>query len=120
MSKILIGAIIIMTLIGGGYYYYTDKKLTAAAAQIGSLKVSNDIQKKSIDTLQENNARLQQLSLELEERLQAAEEINTNLRGKLSRHNLTSLSRKKPGLIETRVNKGTTDVLQKLRDITSK
>lgn len=43
-----------------------------------------------------------------------------NLEKVFSRHDLSYLAAQKPGLIERRVNSGTKEVLQRLRDITDK
>ena len=81
----IMGAVMIaMTLAFSWYYKDTQKRM---------------------GVLYENNAKL-------EVSVRASEAYGDNLRSVLQKHNLTMLSRKKPGLIEKRMN----DATQKLFD----
>jgi cell division protein FtsB len=78
---------------------------TAAAtneATIKSLSAKAEAQAKAMGALTQNN---QQLSSERDEFMSI-----------FKRHNLTKLARAKPGLIEPRINKGTSEVLRTIEE----
>lgn len=107
------------------------------AVAFGVYREYNDM-KERIQTLRENNVKLklvaeenqkaleeaQLFAQEMTERnqelqigLQEAEVYTDNLRSKLQRHDLTLLSLKKPGMIETRVNNATKKVWNEIETI---
>jgi predicted nuclease with TOPRIM domain len=107
------------------------------AVAFGVYREYNDM-KERIQTLRENNTKLKlvaeenqkaleeaqlfaqemtERNQELQINLQQAEVYTDNLRGKLQRHDLTLLSLKKPGLIETRVNNATKKVWNDIETI---
>ena len=93
-----------------------------------------------IDTLRENNAKLEQVSqanaealskatafaaemeqqnIQLTASLQEAEKYKDELLNKFQRHDLSLLSLKKPGLIEKRVNNATKKVFDDIERLTA-
>ena len=72
-----------------------------------------------MDTLSDDRERFQSLSNELNVKLQASEAYGSELSKKLREHNLTALTLRKPGLIETRVNNAVQKLTTELESITS-
>lgn len=107
---------LIASILGGAFWYYKDSQ--ARIAQLtennANLKVSVQAKDAAIDELSiqaeinaENNRKLQQ-------QLQQAEKYADELRQTLQRHNLTELARKKPGLIEKKINDASNKIIDTL------
>lgn len=125
-SKILLAFIIV----GGvfGYTYYKNTERTINTLQTKILELQNVIQaqdlreaeqEKTITALQEN---MQRTSEALKAQTQRNSEIEAEQQRYLAifaRHNLSKLAAAKPGLIETRINKGTADVFQTIQNDTT-
>ena len=71
-----------------------------------------------INKLQEDNAKMNELSNELQVELAAATKYKDELIEKLQKHDLTRLSLKKPGLIEKRINNGTKQLFESFESLT--
>jgi ribosomal 50S subunit-recycling heat shock protein len=125
----LIAIVAVIGAIGAAYAYHkvTVAELTVTVAQ---LEANNRTLKQNNDTLQvaaENNA-AKVLELEAqkqEEQVQVAalttrnnqlEEDRKNYMKIFKDHNLTRLSRAKPGLIENRINSATAEVFKQVED----
>ena len=115
---------LLVSIFGGIYYAYNhymelknelEVKTTEAIRYKESLK-DNEV---AINVLTQQNIKIQNETLRLQQSLQKAEEYNTDLQRKLNDHNLTKLSSKKPGLIEKRVNDATSKIFKELEEITS-
>ena len=115
---------LLVSIFGGIYYAYNhyvelknelELKTTEAIRYKESLK-DNEV---AINVLTQQNIKIQNETLRLQQSLQKAEEYNTDLQRKLNDHNLTKLSSKKPGLIEKRVNDATSKIFKELEEITS-
>ena len=106
---ILLVLLLAGSIAGGGWFYYTDTQQRIATLRDNNaqLKVAVEDNLRTIDTLQETAARNQQLSDELQERLNESEESRNRLIEVFGKHDLTRLALRKPGLIETRINNGT-------------
>ena len=115
---------LLVSIFGGIYYAYNhymelknelELKTTEAIRYKESLK-DNEV---AINILTQQNIKIQNETLRLQQSLQKAEEYNTDLQRKLNDHNLTKLSSKKPGLIEKRVNDATSKIFKELEKITA-
>ena len=123
MLKIYI-LIIVVGLVGGvvygGYYYYKDTQsriqtLTENSARLEAVTKEQD---NTINVLVEDQQKFEELNIELQSKLDKANEYKDVLIGKLRKHDLAKLSMQKPGLIEKRINNGTKKLFKSLEDIT--
>ena len=123
MLKIYI-LIIVVGLVGGvvygGYYYYKDiqsriQTLTENSARLEAVTKEQD---NTINVLVEDQQKFEELNIELQSKLDKANEYKDVLIGKLRKHDLAKLSMQKPGLIEKRINNGTKKLFKSLEDLT--
>lgn len=89
-----------------GYWYYTDSQ--AVIGQLrennATLEVANSANQATLTNLRASSARSEKLGKDLQAKLQISEAYGDELRRTLQKHQLTTLARKKPGLIEARIN----------------
>lgn len=106
----------------GGYSYYKDTqaRISQLTANNATLKAANKTNEATISELRENVALQQQLTQDLQQNLQRAEQYQDKLIGQLRKHDLTKLSLRKPGLIETRINDGTKKLFDSIESDTAK
>ena len=123
MLKIYI-LIIVVGLVGGvvygGYYYYKDTQsriqtLTENSARLEAVTKEQD---NTINVLVEDQQKFEELNIELQSKLDKANEYKDVLIGKLRKHDLAKWSMQKPGLIEKRINNGTKKLFKSLEDLT--
>ena len=123
MLKIYI-LIVVVGLVGGvvygGYYYYKDTQsriqtLTENSARLEAVTREQD---NTINVLVEDQQKFEELNIELQSKLDKANEYKDVLIGKLRKHDLAKLSMQKPGLIEKRINNGTKKLFKSLEDLT--
>lgn len=111
-----------IAVIGIGIFLY----ITNLSAQSAQLKAErdqlisiNNSQNEQIDKLilsqQETAERVRELARDFND----IEAENRELRDKLIRHDLKELAKRKPGLIEKRINDGTQEVIDELNEITA-
>jgi len=112
MSKILIGVIIIMSL--GGYYLWNENAQLKAVNNAYDLR--DQEQKETIVKLQENFQEQTEGLLDIQKRNNEIQKEMNSYLDVFRRHSLTKLASAKPGLIETRANKGTKDVFQSIEE----
>jgi len=116
MYGVLIG--IILALGGAGYWYYdtTQAELIYLKTHNAALESAIETQKETLNQMQEA-AELQSKSInELTVANQQAEQEMNRYLSIFARHDLTRLAAAKPGLIETRVNRGTKDVFDSIEN----
>ena len=111
-----LAALAITTIIGLAYRHYTgliDDKVTAEA-NAAKLELALETQKATTAALRENVAewqaaaeRYQQAAHEAQLTAKHAQAETRKLNALFSKHDFTNLARRKPGLIERRVNAGT-------------
>lgn len=123
MLKIYI-LIIVVGLVGGvvygGYYYYEDTQsriqtLTENSARLEAVTKEQD---NTINVLVKDQQKFEELNIELQSKLDKANEYKDVLIGKLRKHDLAKLSMQKPGLIEKRINNGTNKLFKSLEELT--
>ena len=115
--------VVVIGIVGGAvtgaYYYYTDSqaRIQALVDSTAKLKMAKKIQDDTINTLIADQKKVVQLNLDLQGRLDKANEYKGVLIGKLQKHNLSNLSLKKPLLVEKKINAGTAKLFRSLEII---
>ncbi len=106
----------------GGYSYYKDTqaRISQLTANNATLKAANKTNEATISELRENVELQAALTQDLQKNLQEAEQYQDKLIGQLRKHDLTKLSLKKPGLIETGINDGTKKLFDSIESDTAK
>lgn len=106
----------------GGYSYYKDTqaRISQLTANNATLKAANKTNEATITQLRENVELQAALTKDLQQNLQRAEKYQDKLISQLRKHDLTKLSLKKPGLIETRINDGTKKLFDSIESDTAK
>ena len=107
-------------LAGGGYFYYTDTQNTIAQLRTNNaqLKIVAEDNERTINAMKEDAETNAELAAELTLELQESEKRRNALINIFSRHDLTNLAMKKPGLIEKRLNNGTEKAFDDIESIT--
>ena len=119
MAK-LYGIIIVLGLLGGlaygAKYYYdsTQAKIQQLTAEKTLLDQAVKTNESTIERLQADALRQQELNNNLQAKLLEAEGDLDQIRDTLNNHDLTRLALRKPGLIETRINNGTKQVFDQI------
>lgn len=134
----MIGVVVILLVIASavGYHFWKINSLTSEIVGLNKdvhtlqtdlqiseqnnskLKIAIEEQKASIQRIEEQRLKEVQANNALQEKFKNAQGNVNKLKKILSKHNLNYLSLQKPGLIETRVNRGTAGVGQKIEEIT--
>jgi septal ring factor EnvC (AmiA/AmiB activator) len=106
-----------LLVIGLGYWYYKDTqaRLEQLAADRARLETAVKIQQDTIQSMTDFYANQAENLTQLQKDLASAEAEKDKLADKLSRHDLTTLARRKPTLIENRMNAATRKVIEELR-----
>ena len=118
------GLILIIGIVGaigfGAKYYYdaTQNKIAVLQDSNAKLEIVAETNQATINKLQEDNAKMNELSKELQVDLAEANKYKDELIEKLQKHDLTRLSLKKPGLIEKRINNGTKELFESFESLT--
>ena len=118
------GIILIIGIVGaigfGAKYYYdtTQNKIAVLQDSNAKLELVAETNRSTINRLQEDNAKMNELSKELQSDLAEANKYKDELIEKLQKHDLTRLSLKKPGLIEKRINNGTKELFESFESLT--
>jgi cell division protein FtsB len=107
-------------LAGGGYFYYTDTQNTIAQLRTNNaqLKIVAEDNERTINAMKEDAETNAELAAELTLELQESEQRRNALINTFSRHDLTNLALKKPGLIQKRLNNGTEKAFDDIESIT--
>jgi septal ring factor EnvC (AmiA/AmiB activator) len=119
MSRLLFVILIVMGAAGYVYYNQTQRALAAKEAELQTQKnllnafeMREAEQQKTIDALQNNLQKTTESLNKLSTRNAEIEAEAQRYLAIFARHNLAKLAAAKPGLIETRINKGTSDVFR--------
>lgn len=110
MTKYLIIAFIILSL--GGVVAFQQNMISALNKEIGVLETANAIKDKTIAVLEDRMIKLG----ELQEEINVIRKENGKLEQLLSKHDLKTLAKRKPALIEKRINKATKELFDELQD----
>ena len=115
MSKVLLGISAVLISLCGFLYWQNDRLNQINAA----FELRDKEQKAAIENLQ-NDFQLQTSSLlDLQKKNQSIQAEMNRYLDVFKRHDLSKLAFAKPGLIQTRVNKGTKDVFDSIEKDTS-
>jgi cell division protein FtsB len=117
---ILLVLLLSSVLAGGGYFYYTDTQNTIAQLRTNNaqLKIVAEDNERTINAMKEDAETNAELAAELTLELQESEQRRNALINTFSRHDLTNLALKKPGLIQKRLNNGTEKAFDDIESIT--
>ena len=125
-SKVLFGIIVAMGGVGYIYYQASESKLADMNAQLqtqaGVITAFETRQAEQVRTIEALQNNLQKTTEALNTMGTRNQEIEAEAQRYLSifaRHNLSKLAAAKPGLIETRINKGTSDVFRTIAQDTT-
>lgn len=120
-AKIALAAGVVIALMGTGfalYYRYSQNQLAELNQSIGIEKVAREVAEKSLETayrqVQTQTREMGRLADEMA-RARAEQERIIDI---FAEHDLNALAAAKPGLIETRVNNGTRNIIEQLERIT--
>ena len=119
ITYILIGVVATFATAAYGYFKHTNEQIEILRQNNAELQAATTIQRESIVVLQERIVVFEKANIELRKRLDQAEESKSVLIEKLQQHDLTRLSRQKPGLIEKRVNDATKKIFDDIEAATA-
>ena len=115
--------IIVLGLVGGvgygGWYYYKDtqERIRILTENTVKLETAKAMQDATINAMIVDRDRFSALNKELGRKLDKANVYKDVLIGKLRKHNLATLSLRKPGLVEKKINNGTKKLFRSLEKI---
>ena len=111
----------VVAFLGGAFYYYKDtqSRLQLAAENLAKAETAAKANEEAVRVLTKHAEEMQLAMDGLQNDLKAAEAYQDKLAQKLRKHNLTLLTLKKPGLIETRVNNASKKLLEEFESITA-
>lgn len=120
MVKIYLMVLVLGVVASVGYgavWYYNDtqQRIATLRENNAKLEVAIETSEASIELLQNDIIKFQELNTQLQANLQQAEAYGDELRTKLREHNLTALAIRKPKLLEGKMNGATANLW---RDIT--
>ena len=118
--KLAFMSFVIMAVMAGGFYlYYKDTQEKIAILHQNNAKLDSAVQtqKVTITSMEESFNKQAKLVGNLQTKLSAAEDGYKKLSSKLRRHDLEELSRAKPSLMEKKINRGTTRLINELEEI---
>tara|TARA_R100000900_G_scaffold142410_1_gene124207 strand:+ start:37 stop:435 length:399 start_codon:yes stop_codon:yes gene_type:complete len=103
----------------GAYYYYKDSqdRIRILTENTAKLETAKQLQDDTIDAMIEDREKFEELTKDLQTKLNAANAYKDVLIGKLRKHDLAKLSLKKPLLVEKKINNGTSKLFESLEAI---
>jgi hypothetical protein len=114
MQQILIGLLVALGLFS--YFLYQDNQTLKENNY--KLEIAVEEQKETMKVMKESYELQGQSLMQLQSRNAEIEQDMNKYLDIFRRHNLNQLAEAKPGLIENRINKGTTDVFKSIEDDT--
>ena len=119
ISMILIALLISTTVASSWYYKYSQGVIRTLTENNAKLEIAIETQKATMEAMQKSfelqAAALTSLSVSNQTLSLEKEALST----KLMKHDLEELSKRKPGLIETRINNGTKDLFTSFIDLSA-
>tara|TARA_B110001454_G_scaffold219104_1_gene249941 strand:+ start:27 stop:407 length:381 start_codon:yes stop_codon:yes gene_type:complete len=119
MSKVFLGIILAMALAFGGYYWVSERTITRLTENNAALSIASKTNQDTIEQMGLDNEAFQIANDELKVKLQVSEQYGDELAKKFRSHDLTNLTLRKPGLIETRVNNATQELFDDFESSTA-
>ena len=122
MLKIYLLILVSGTLGGaayGAYYYYKDSqdRIRILTENTAKLETAKQLQDDTINAMIEDREKFEELTKDLQTKINAANAYKDVLIGKLRKHDLAKLSLKKPLLVEKKINNGTSKLFESLEAI---
>ena len=102
-----------------GYYLHTQSRIESMSKDLATSKVANQQYEETFSVLTAHATKMEKQNSELQENLKKSEKYNDELRNTLQKHNLTMLARKKPKLIEKRINDASRKILDTISSNTN-
>ena len=103
----------------GAYYYYKDSqdRIRILTENTAKLETAKQLQDDTINAMIEDREKFEELTKDLQTKLNAANAYKDVLINKLRKHDLAKLSLKKPLLVEKKINNGTSKLFKSLEAI---
>jgi|TARA_R100000995_G_scaffold10519_1_gene4361 hypothetical protein len=103
----------------GAYYYYKDSqdRIRTLTENTAKLETAKQLQDDTINAMIEDREKFEELTKDLQTKLNAANAYKDVLINKLRKHDLAKLSLKKPLLVEKKINNGTSKLFKSLEAI---
>lgn len=119
--RLLSTPLLLLGVAGAAWYYYTDNKNTIQnlTSQNERLTVAYQDCQVAFDDLVHQKEIVEKNRDEFERKAKKAEQEQSDLFAKIRKHDLTSLTYQKPGLIEKRINNATKEAFESLESITA-
>lgn len=108
-----------MALAFGGYYWVSERTITRLTENNAALSIASKTNQDTIEQMGLDNEAFQIANDELKVKLQVSEQYGDELAKKFRSHDLTNLTLRKPGLIETRVNNATQELFDDFESSTA-
>lgn len=119
-SKLTIGLGIVLLLTlaaSAAYFKYSQSKMAELNQEVAIQETRATIAEANTKHLRDTVNKQQEAITELAVEQQEIQKESFELAKLLARHNLAELAKAKPGLIQSRVNRATAEVLQELESI---
>lgn len=119
--RLLSTPLLFLGVAGAAWYYYTDNKNTIQnlTSQNERLVVAYQDCQVAFDDLVKQKEIVEKNRDEFERKAKKAEQEQSDLFAKIRKHDLTSLTYQKPGLIEKRINNATKEAFDNLESATA-
>jgi uncharacterized protein HemX len=119
MLKLYMFLFVISILGGVGYsgvWYYNDTQARLTQLRENNIKLEQAAEtlQNTINSMEANQARNEELNRELTQKLQKAEEGLNNLRGRFAEIDIRRLARDDPNGLEERINRGVQRLIEKI------
>lgn len=114
----LISLTVNLVFAGIGYVYYknTQEEIASQAQKMAAYQVATAEQEKTIEALQKNAQITAEQLQQLSQQNAQIEAEKARYLSIFTKHDLTKLATAKPGLITSRINKGTADVFKAIEN----
>ena len=119
LSLVLLALLVSSSLASAWYYKYSQDIIMTLQSNNAKLEVAINTQKQTISSMKENFEKQAAALTDLSAANQALNSEKDALSTKLMKHDLEELSRRKPVLIERRINNGTKKLFSDFTDLST-
>lgn len=121
LTKYAIMLLSVAGIIGGAYWYHNDmqNRIESLSAESERRDLQLRQVRAELQQTQEDYEMTRKREQELARQAREAETYSNELLQLLRRHDLTALTRARPGLIQIRVNNATEEIFKELESITA-
>ena len=118
--SMILTALLISTAVASSWYYkYSQGVIMTLTENNAKLELAVETQKSAMEAMQKSFETQAAALTSLSANNQNLSDEKDALSTKLMKHDLEELSRRKPGLIETRINNGTKDLFSSFVDLST-